>query len=192
MPLFKGKQRDVDYFRKDYVGKSDLRETGFGGTEKEWEYCRKIIVDAIDHDGRFLDVGCANGRLAWDVQKWAAQKNIKLDVFGVDFVPELIEKAKKRFPGKEGHFIISDAFEFSPPETFDYILVAVHLPQDQQEKLYRHYLPTLSEKGKLITTKYDDTTGQEFEKFAKYLNKIDLGKTTFVRNGCTCLGVIQR
>jgi hypothetical protein len=39
-------------------------ESGFGGDEARWERARRPIISAIDCDGTFLDVGCANGLLS--------------------------------------------------------------------------------------------------------------------------------
>jgi 2-polyprenyl-3-methyl-5-hydroxy-6-metoxy-1,4-benzoquinol methylase len=64
--------RDDDYYKKTralleraYLEASDPRGgPGFRGDETRWERARRPIVSAIDHDGTFLDVGCANGLLS--------------------------------------------------------------------------------------------------------------------------------
>ena len=38
-------------------------QSGKGGDEAVWEQARGLIVDAIDRNGAFLDVGCASGYL---------------------------------------------------------------------------------------------------------------------------------
>ena len=39
-------------------------QSGHSGDEKRWKRARSLLVDAIDRDGTFLDVGCASGLLA--------------------------------------------------------------------------------------------------------------------------------
>ena len=36
-------------------------QSGFNGSPERWREARHGIVEAIDGDGSFLDVGCANG-----------------------------------------------------------------------------------------------------------------------------------
>ena len=63
---------DDDYYEKTralleraYLEAGDPRGgSGFGGDEARWERARRPIVSAIDCDGTFLDVGCANGLLS--------------------------------------------------------------------------------------------------------------------------------
>lgn len=43
--------------------------SGVGGTAEDWRRDRIGIVDGIDRDGTFLDVGCANGLLMESVQQ---------------------------------------------------------------------------------------------------------------------------
>ena len=38
-------------------------QSGKGGSPADWEYARRLACDAVDHDGTFLDVGCASGLL---------------------------------------------------------------------------------------------------------------------------------
>jgi hypothetical protein len=59
-------------FDAAYVAVDDPRaQSGFGGDESRWEAGRRPIVKAIDRDGTFLDVGCANGYLMECVVRWA-------------------------------------------------------------------------------------------------------------------------
>jgi hypothetical protein len=38
-------------------------QSGKSGSGEGWEYSRSLLANAIDRDGTFLDVGCANGFL---------------------------------------------------------------------------------------------------------------------------------
>jgi hypothetical protein len=49
-------------------------QSGYGGDETAWRAARLEVADAIDSDGIFLDVGCANGYLAECVVAWCAER----------------------------------------------------------------------------------------------------------------------
>ncbi len=56
-----------------YLTAEDLRgQSGFSGDPARWARARSVIAKAIDQDGTFLDVGCANGLLMESIQYWAA------------------------------------------------------------------------------------------------------------------------
>jgi 2-polyprenyl-3-methyl-5-hydroxy-6-metoxy-1,4-benzoquinol methylase len=73
--------RDDEYYEKTgalleraYLNSEDPRGgSGFRGDEARWERARRPIVQAVDRDGTFLDVGCANGLLMESVTAWAAE-----------------------------------------------------------------------------------------------------------------------
>lgn len=187
------REKAIEHFRTDYVDKNDLRETGFGGTEEEWRFCREIITQAIDKSGTFLDLGCANGRLVFDLQKWMQEKGVNLDIFGVDFVPELIDKAQKRFPNATDHFQTADVTEYTPNRQYDYIRTELgYFPGDKVKENLQRYLTMVKTGGKLIVTKYDDDTGEEFKKFASVMTELGIGTPTFIYNEATCMAVFEK
>jgi hypothetical protein len=50
--------------------------SGFGGTATDWRAQRGHLCQAIDRDGSFLDVGCANGHLAESMVAWCAERGV--------------------------------------------------------------------------------------------------------------------
>jgi 2-polyprenyl-3-methyl-5-hydroxy-6-metoxy-1,4-benzoquinol methylase len=38
-------------------------QSGHSGDAARWELARRLLLDGVDRDGTFLDVGCANGFL---------------------------------------------------------------------------------------------------------------------------------
>lgn len=59
-----------DLLERPYLEAEDPRGgSGFRGDEARWERARRPIVSAIDRDGTFLDVGCANGLLMESVAR---------------------------------------------------------------------------------------------------------------------------
>ncbi len=67
--------------------------SGFGGTPEEWRAAREPITDAIDRDGTFLDLGCANGLLMESVQQWCRERGRAIEPYGVDIAPGLVRRA---------------------------------------------------------------------------------------------------
>jgi hypothetical protein len=72
-------------FERAYLSAADPRaQSGFHGSPERWEAARRGIVDAIDRDGTFLDVGCANGLLMESVAEWSL---FVIEPYGIDFAP---------------------------------------------------------------------------------------------------------
>ena len=51
------------------AGGNPRAESGHSGDEAHWERARSLVAEAIDRDGTFLDVGCANGYLMESVER---------------------------------------------------------------------------------------------------------------------------
>ena len=54
-------------------------QSGKLGDERGWTYARSLICDAIERDGSFLDVGCANGFLMECMKRWAAERGRRIE-----------------------------------------------------------------------------------------------------------------
>ena len=83
------------------------------------------ILQRLDDDDRVLDVGCANG---WSTLNFAAQK--KLEIIGLDYIPEMIHQARRRLARAEKHikgsveFDVGDVTALAHPSgTFDKLIV---------------------------------------------------------------------
>lgn len=57
------------------------RQSGFSGPEDRWVSLRRPVADCIDHDGSFLDIGCANGYLIECCLKWTAERGVQIDPY---------------------------------------------------------------------------------------------------------------
>jgi SAM-dependent methyltransferase len=128
--------------------------------------------------------------LAEDLQIWAAERGITLDVYGVDFVPELIRKAKARSGVHPDHFFVADVNTFIPGRSFDYIRSETNYFKSPSH--LQRYIDYLEPGGKLIITKYDDDTGSEFDEFEEKIRKLNWGPVSVYRNAQTCLVVIEK
>lgn len=98
-----------------------IRQSGFHGGEARWKQERGLILQAVNTDGDFLDVGCANGYLVECLAEWAKEKGIILNPHGVDQGSKLIELAQARLPHYASHFWIGNAWDWVPPRKFRYV-----------------------------------------------------------------------
>ena len=87
-----------------YLAESDPRwQSGFDGDSELWREARAFLLDAIPHSGSFLDVGAANGHLIECLAAWARERDIALDVFGLELNPRLATEARRRLPELAQH-----------------------------------------------------------------------------------------
>jgi len=158
-----GKQLPEDFLQalKDleasYLADSDpVRQSGFGGGHERWRKERRVILEAVDRDGEFLDVGCANGYLVQCLREWAKEKGISLTPYGIDQGTRLIELARKRLPEFAPHFWVGNAWDWTPPRKFTYVYTLTdYVPDDfLREYLTRVMADYVSEKGRLIVGSY--------------------------------------
>jgi hypothetical protein len=129
-----GSPREV--FEQHYLGSDDpRRQSGFGGDEERWEAARRPIVDAIDRDGSLLDVGCASGLLLESVVAWSPHR---IEPYGLDFSPRLVDLARRRLPHWASRFFVGDALEWEPdpPRRFDFARTElVYAPPGREREL---------------------------------------------------------
>ncbi|HXY91791.1 MAG TPA: class I SAM-dependent methyltransferase [Acidimicrobiia bacterium] len=97
--------------------------SGFGGTREQWRAAREPITDAIDHDGTFLDLGCANGLLMESVRQWCGERGVVIEPYGVDIAAGLVEHARERLPDWADRIWQGDAATWVHPDgrRFDYV-----------------------------------------------------------------------
>jgi SAM-dependent methyltransferase len=97
--------------------------SGFGGTPEEWRAAHEPITDAIDGDGTFLDLGCANGLLMESAQQWCRERGVDVEPYGVDIAPGLVRRARERLPRWADRIWLGDAATWLHPEgrRFDYV-----------------------------------------------------------------------
>lgn len=107
-----------DFDRAYLAGTNPRAQSGFDGSPARWEAARRAIVEAIDHPGSFLDVGCANGLLMESVDKWSAHP---VEPYGIDFAPGLVELARTRLPQWADRIWIGHARTWRPPFRFDFV-----------------------------------------------------------------------
>lgn len=112
-------------FDRAYLAETDARaQSGFHGSTERWEAARRPIVEAIDRDGTFLDVGCANGLLLESVAEWSP---FAVEPYGIDFAPGLVELARSRLPRWADRIWQADVRSWEPPFRFDFVHARVEI-----------------------------------------------------------------
>ena len=112
--------------------------SGKGGTAEDWEYARSHIAHAIDRDGSFLDIGCANGYLLECLPRWTPYT---IERFGLDIAPELIALARRRLPELAGRMWAGNALHWEPPHRFTYVRTGLeYVPRNRRRQLVERLL----------------------------------------------------
>jgi SAM-dependent methyltransferase len=125
--------KEMELLQDVYLTSDDpIVQSGFSGGRERWVAERSPIVQAIDRDGDFLDVGCANGLLAEDVMQWAAERGHAVVPHGVDIGPELVQIARQRMPDFSSNFVAADAWSWQPARTWDYVYSLLDLAPDER------------------------------------------------------------
>lgn len=136
--------------------------SGFSGTLEEWRDRRQLIVDAIDADGTFLDVGCANGFLMECVVEWCAEKGITIEPYGFDASSALVRRAQERLPQWADRIWVGDALYADPPRTFDVVHSLLDFVRPAQHRdLIENVLRFVRPGGRLVISQYGRTSARE-------------------------------
>jgi SAM-dependent methyltransferase len=112
--------------------------SGKSGTHDDWEYSRSLIADAIDRDGSFLDVGCANGYLLECLVGWTSHR---IEPYGLDIAPELVEVARRRLPDWADRFYAGNALTWNADRRFTFARANLDaVPSKRRRQLVGHLL----------------------------------------------------
>ena len=125
-----------------------IRGSGFGGGPERWRAERSPILEAVDDDGAFLDVGCANGFLLECLVAWAAERGISLEPHGVDLGARLVAAARERLPRHATNLHVGNAWDWSPPRRYRYVyLLADLVPPDVLDRQLARVMAEFVEPG---------------------------------------------
>ena len=115
------------------------QQSGRSTGAERWEETRRCLVKAIHRSGDFMDVGCANGLLLETLIGWARDEGFAIRPHGVDFVPGLVELARRRFPQDRESFQVSNAFYWSPSRQYDFVQTNLeYVPQSDWLAFVHH------------------------------------------------------
>jgi SAM-dependent methyltransferase len=135
---------DADWYRESCAwltsaylsGENPRAQSGHSGDQKHWTQARSLIADAVDHNGAFLDIGCANGFLLECLVGWVAAKGHCIEPYALDFSAELIELARQRLPQWRDRLFIGNAIDWDPPRRYDFVRTHLeYVPQKRQVSL---------------------------------------------------------
>jgi 2-polyprenyl-3-methyl-5-hydroxy-6-metoxy-1,4-benzoquinol methylase len=157
----------------------EIVEKGYDAIAHEYNsnrLSRKEVVseyfDSLSHffpqSGTLLDLGCGGGE---PVTAYFARKGFQIT--GVDISEQMIEIARKQLP--QGEFIRCDMTESEFDEAdFDLIVstfAIIHIPQPEQEQLFRNILRWLKSSGIAFLTlgaKNEESILQEWKGVTMY------------------------
>lgn len=95
--------------------------SGSSGDLAYWAKRRRIIAQAFDRDGAWLDVGCANGLLMDTLRQWTAEKGLAIEPYGLELSARIAERARLRFPQWADRIWTGNVMTFAPPIQFEYV-----------------------------------------------------------------------
>jgi hypothetical protein len=130
------------------AGDNPRAQSGHSGDEARWEQARRLVVEAIDRDGTFLDVGCASGLLMESVQTWAAEDGHAIEPYGLEIAAELADLARARLPHWRDRIWVGNAVHWSPPRRFTFVRAGLeYAPPPRRQDLVAHLLANVCEPG---------------------------------------------
>jgi SAM-dependent methyltransferase len=137
-------------------------QSGQSGDAHGWEQARRLVLDAVDGHGTFLDVGCANGLLMESVHAWAHEDGHVLEPFGVDISAALADLARRRCPQWAGRIWTANALGWHPPRRFDFVRTGLdYVPAVRRADLVRHLLEhVVAADGRLLVGVTNEERGE--------------------------------
>lgn len=112
--------------------------SGKSGSAEDWEHARSHIAHALDRDGSFLDIGCANGYLLECLPRWTTHA---IDRYGLDIAPELVDLARNRLPELADRLWVGNAMDWDPPHRFTYVRTGLeYVPRPRRRELVERLL----------------------------------------------------
>ena len=131
------------------------QQSGRSSGAARWEETRRPLTRALERDGDYLDVGCANGLLLETTMAWCAERGVTIRPHGVDYIPELVDLARVRLPAHAGSLHVANAWAWAPPRTYDYVRTNLeYVPRADGETFVRRQLEWIASGGRLIVCHY--------------------------------------
>ncbi len=137
-----------------YLGTGDpAAQSGMTGGVERYERTRRVIANAIERDGSFLDIGCANGLLIESLGRWTTHA---VEPFGLDISAPIAKLAAERLPHWANRIFVGNALTWQAPRRFDHVLTElVYVPEHRAEEYVARLLADIvAPNGRLIVTSY--------------------------------------
>jgi 2-polyprenyl-3-methyl-5-hydroxy-6-metoxy-1,4-benzoquinol methylase len=132
-----------------YLASADPRgPAGKSGDEVSWRWSRELILDALPEGTRtahVLDVGCANGYLMESLQRWAEERGVLVEPYGLDISQRLAALAQRRLPAWADRIEVGNVLEHAPKRRYHLVATALdYVPparrRESIERLFREHL----------------------------------------------------
>jgi hypothetical protein len=130
--------------------------SGFRGDAGRWERARRPIASAVDRDGVFLDVGCANGLLMESLVEWVGRDGFEIEPYGLDLIPSLAALARGRLPLWSDRIFAANVMDWEPSRRFDLVRTELeYVPRRRRRDMVERLLSVyLVPGGRLVLCSY--------------------------------------
>jgi hypothetical protein len=145
---------------KLYLSRDNPRaQSGHGSDIRTWRNVRSMILEPIVSDGRFIDVGSANGHLIESLDAWMHNTGVAVDFYGLELSQGLHQLALCRLPHFASRLFCGNALSWKPPFRFEYVYTMIL--GDIPAELHRDFLRRLLDDyvapgGRLILGPWND------------------------------------
>jgi SAM-dependent methyltransferase len=137
-------------------------QSGHSGDAAAWEFSRRLVMDAVDRAGTFLDIGCANGLLMESLVRWGDEDGHPIEPYGVDISARLAHLARDRCPQWADRIWTANAAAWRPPRLFTFVRTGLEYVPDRSRPAYvDHLLTFLEPGGRLILGKHNEETDRD-------------------------------
>ncbi len=150
-----------DILERAYLaGTQPWQQSGVGlhtpHSARDWEVLRRPIADCLTSSGTLLDIGCANGYLLECILRWTQERGLRIIPYGLDFSQKLVALARQRLAQYAEHIYVGNAWNWSPPCTFDYVNTTLYYIPDELGEAFVHRLLALYVQpgGRLLVAEY--------------------------------------
>jgi SAM-dependent methyltransferase len=139
-------------------GDNPRAQSGYSGTEADWEQARSLVAEAIPRSGTFLDVGCASGLLMENVRTWCALRSLDVQPYGLEIAAELAALARRRLPSWSDRVFEGNAAFWVAPFRFDFVRTGPdYVPSSKRRALFAHLCSAvLRPGGRLLIGPYTE------------------------------------
>ena len=114
----------------------------------DWRAERQHLTVAMDRDGSWLDVGCANGFLMATLPAWCAERDVTIETYGLELLPGVAELARALHPELADRIWTGSVMRWSPPRQFTYVTaIEDQVPPHRLGNLVDRLLDEFVERG---------------------------------------------
>jgi DNA-binding winged helix-turn-helix (wHTH) protein len=138
------------------AGINPRQQSGFGRNADDWQRFRRVVVEPIESDGSFLDIGSANGLLMESVVKWAREDGYAVEPYGLEVSDKLAALARQRLPHWRDRIFVGNALIWNPMQSFDFVRTElVYVPPARRwEYIDRLFGQLVAPGGRLLVCAY--------------------------------------